>query len=101
MPTSQYLQILFSICRPVIFTSSIRKFLDNGRFADVWRIRPVFYYAYALYKLKPYRRLRRRPNLEIPVTPIERTPFLSPRNVPLWVGVFLAAVFAGLILSAS
>jgi hypothetical protein len=24
----------------------------------------------------------------------QKTPFLSPRNVPLWVGLFLVAVFA-------
>lgn len=34
------------------------------------------------------------------MTPIERTTFFSPRNVPLWVGLFLAGVFAVLIAMA-
>jgi hypothetical protein len=28
------------------------------------------------------------------MTPIEKTPFLSARNVPLWAGLGLTAVFA-------
>lgn len=29
--------------------------------------------------------------------PFEKTPFLSPRNVPLWAGVVMALIIAGLI----
>ena len=28
------------------------------------------------------------------MTPIEKTPFLSARNVPLWAGLSFAAIFA-------
>jgi hypothetical protein len=31
------------------------------------------------------------------MTPVENTPFLSPRNVPLWVGLVMAAIFAVLM----
>ena len=31
------------------------------------------------------------------MTPLEKTPFLSPRNVPLWVGLIMAAIFAVLM----
>lgn len=34
------------------------------------------------------------------MTPIDRTSFFSPRNVPLWVGLFLAGVFAVLMITA-
>ena len=34
------------------------------------------------------------------MTPIDRTPFFSPRNVPLWVGLFLAGVFVCLAVFA-
>lgn len=34
------------------------------------------------------------------MTPIENTPFLSPRNVPLWASVVLALVILGVILLA-
>jgi hypothetical protein len=33
------------------------------------------------------------------MTPIEKTPFLSPRNVPLWVGLIMAAIFAVLMFA--
>ena len=31
------------------------------------------------------------------MTPIDKTPFFSPRNVPLWVGLIMAAIFAVLM----
>jgi hypothetical protein len=31
------------------------------------------------------------------MTPLENTPFLSPRNVPLWFGVAMVAILVGLI----
>lgn len=34
-----------------------------------------------------------------PMTPIEKTAFLSPRNVPLWMGLAMAGVFVVLILA--
>jgi len=34
------------------------------------------------------------------MTPIEKTPFFSPRNVPLWAGLVMAAIFAALMLGA-
>jgi len=34
------------------------------------------------------------------MTPIEETPFPSPRNVPLWAGVVLILVIVGLIVWA-
>lgn len=33
------------------------------------------------------------------MTPIEKTAFLSPRNVPLWMGLAMAGVFVVLILA--
>lgn len=32
------------------------------------------------------------------MTPIEKTPFLSLRNVPLWAGLAMAAIFAVLMV---
>jgi len=29
--------------------------------------------------------------------PLEQDPFFSPRNIPLWVGLVMVAIFAGLI----
>lgn len=34
------------------------------------------------------------------MTPIDQTPFYSPRNVPLWVGLVMVAIFAVLIVTA-
>jgi hypothetical protein len=34
------------------------------------------------------------------MTPIEKTAFLSPRNVPLWAGLVMAGIFAVLVLGA-
>jgi hypothetical protein len=31
------------------------------------------------------------------MTPIEKTSFLSPRNVPLWIVLVMVAIFAALI----
>jgi hypothetical protein len=31
------------------------------------------------------------------MTPIEKTPFFSPRNVPLWAGLVMVAIFGALI----
>ncbi len=33
-----------------------------------------------------------------PVDPSEKTPFLSPRNVPLWAGLVLTLIVIGLIV---
>jgi hypothetical protein len=35
--------------------------------------------------------------MEISMSESEKTPFLSPRNVPLWMGVFLALVVAVMV----
>jgi hypothetical protein len=34
------------------------------------------------------------------MTAIDKTPFFSPRNVPLWVGLVMAAIFAALMIWA-
>ena len=33
------------------------------------------------------------------MTPLVKSPFLSLRNVPLWVGLVMVAIFAGLVLT--
>ena len=33
------------------------------------------------------------------MTPIDKTAFFSPRNVPLWIGLAMAAIFAVLIVA--
>ena len=32
------------------------------------------------------------------MSPLDRTPFFSPRNVPLWAGLVMAAIFAAALI---